>query len=199
MSKSNVHTLHQSSAERALILAEEQGKAASDAEACAREDWTVSMHCAASFRASDRTRDHVRRIEELQALWFAGQSPVEQEKILQDALRALTSLMSMDGFAYRDGVSIRPMDLYSDVLHLVSQRPRLWRQIALAGLRRGALRFDQWTSFAVVFPTQHWRGGFDPMLSAENEIHACVKAMSEPYPETLPDPSWAAGTRGAVK
>ena len=182
-------------------LAELRGKAKADAEARAREGATIAVWDAAVFYAERRTRAYIERAENRAKIWFDRRPEAEQEMILHGAVRALYRFLSPRGLAYRAGVSVRPGDLSSnvhlgDVLHLVSQYPRLWRPITLEGVASGALLFENCGSFAVVFANPNWRRNFTSSREDRTgDIPACLKVMAEPYPETLPDPAWRTGTR----
>jgi hypothetical protein len=187
------------------VLAEEHGRAEADVD-FAREGAAIAVFDAAQFYVEGRAREHIRQAENRAGLWFASRPRREQEKILHDAVRALVDLRSTKSFPYRSGVSVRPGDLFSnvhlgDVLHLISQHPRLWRLIALEGVAGGALLFEEWNGFAVVLANPNWQGDFVSCdrEEREGEIRACVRVLAEPYPETLPDPSWQAGTRASLE
>ena len=193
-----------------IILAEERAVAeARCAEARAMAAWGArhmaidAVRSAARNYTAPRDRESIRQSEEADGLWFMTLPLEDQEELLDEAVQRVLSLMSMKGFVCRNGVSVRPMDLYSgahlgDVLRLVSKHSCLWRQIALAGVRDGLLWFEIHNGVAAVFlPPPECFKPSSPRI--RDDLCACVKAMSEPYPETLPDPSWAAGTRGALR
>ena len=134
--------------------------------------------------------------------------------ILHDAIGALHALLSTKGFRYSSGLSVQPgifirASTSAIILHLLSQHPRLWRMIVLEGVASGALLFEACGNFssgawlfeacgyfAVVLANPNWRSDFTSRPEdKQDEILACLKAMAEPYPETLPDPAWRTGTR----
>jgi hypothetical protein len=200
--------------ERALILAEEGGVIA-ESEDDVRASAIWGVRDTAMNAARWRTRAYVINAEKYARTQFELRPKVEQQKILRDAVLALHRLLT-DGFLrpvlpkrfpqrelatpfpYR-GLSVRPRDLHSgvhvgDALHLLQQHPRLWRLVVREGVTTGALWFEEREGVAVTLASTHWWWPgypFDPSEpKAKREINACLAAMDEPYPETLPDSFW---------
>jgi hypothetical protein len=197
--------------ERARILAEEGGIIAED-EADIRAYAVYGFRGVAESAAVRKTRRDVMWSENFERKQFELRSKVEQEETLRDAVHALHRLLTKDRlrpvlpkrfpqwgkrFPHR-GLSVRPRDLrsglhVSDILYFLGQPARLWRLIVQEGVTIGAFWFEEREDVAVMLANPNWWPGdpFDPCEpAAKREIDACLAAMREPYPETLPDSSW---------
>jgi hypothetical protein len=197
--------------ERARILAEEGGIIAED-EADIRAYAVYGFRGIAESAAVRRPGRDVMWSENFERKHFELRPKVEQEETLRDAVHALHRLLTKDRlrpvlpkrfsqwgkrFQHR-GLSVRPRDLrsglhVSDILYFLGQPARLWRLIVREGVTIGAFWFEEREDVAVMLANPNWWPGdpFNPgEPAAKREIDACLAAMGEPYPETLPGASW---------
>jgi hypothetical protein len=111
-----------------------------------------------------RSPAYVSAAETRAGAWFDTLTPRRQSELLSEAVVALHELMTIPRFRFT-GLDVRPSGVHSggrhasDMLALIDQHPRLWRQVVLHGLESGALLFEQQGGAAVVFVNPFWANG----------------------------------------
>ena len=172
-------------------------------EQCARDSAVDGFRDTLRNTNRWRTRDYIRNAQMREQEWLRRREQPKRGEILHAAVQALVKLMSTKGFRH-SGLSVRPQDLYSgvhagDMLHLLGQHPRLWRQIVLEGVMAGALLFEQDKDVAVVLVNPNPPRRTPRKSTGDPELRACGEAMTGAYPETFPGAPWNGQVLRVVK